>query len=42
MGTVGRAGLPGVLIGNVAETVFKHAECSVLALKPEGFVSPVS
>ncbi|MHC5210852.1 MAG: universal stress protein [Planctomycetota bacterium] len=42
LGTVGRAGLPGVLIGNVAETVFKHAECSVLAIKPEGFVSPVA
>jgi nucleotide-binding universal stress UspA family protein len=41
LGSIGRAGLPGVLIGNVAETVFKHAECSVLAIKPKGFVSPV-
>jgi nucleotide-binding universal stress UspA family protein len=41
LGTIGRAGLPGVLIGNVAESVFKRAECSVLAIKPEGFVSPV-
>jgi nucleotide-binding universal stress UspA family protein len=42
LGSIGRAGLPGVLIGNVAETVFKNAECSILAIKPEGFVSPVA
>jgi len=41
MGTLGRAGLPGAIIGNTAERVFKQVECSVLAIKPEGFVSPV-
>ncbi|MEL6686999.1 MAG: universal stress protein [Pseudomonadota bacterium] len=42
MGTVGRVGVPGFLIGNTAETILRSIECSVLALKPEGFVSPVT
>jgi nucleotide-binding universal stress UspA family protein len=41
MSTLGRAGLPGAIIGNTAERVFKQVECSVLAIKPEGFESPV-
>ncbi len=41
MGTVVRTGIPGLLIGNTAETVFHHVGCSVLAIKPDGFVSPV-
>lgn len=42
MGTIGRGGLPGLIMGNTAEKLFKRVGCSVLALKPEGFVSPVS
>lgn len=42
MGTVGRVGVPGVFIGNTAETILNSIDCSVLALKPEGFKSPVS
>jgi nucleotide-binding universal stress UspA family protein len=42
MGTVGRAGLPGLLIGNTAESILQRADCSVLAVKPDGFVSPVT
>jgi nucleotide-binding universal stress UspA family protein len=42
MGTVVRTGIPGLLIGNTAETVFHQVECSVLAIKPDGFVSPVT
>jgi universal stress protein E len=42
MGTVGRTGIPGFLIGNTAETVLRQVNCSVLAVKPPGFVSPVS
>jgi nucleotide-binding universal stress UspA family protein len=42
MGTVVRTGLPGFLMGNTAETVIRHAACSLVALKPKGFVSPVS
>ena len=41
MGTLGRSGLKGVFIGNSAEKIIDGLDCSVLALKPEGFVSPV-
>lgn len=41
MGTLGRGGIPGLVIGNTAETVLEHLNCSVLALKPQGFVSPI-
>ncbi|MCU7938117.1 MAG: universal stress protein [gamma proteobacterium symbiont of Bathyaustriella thionipta] len=41
MGTVGRTGIPGFLIGNTAETVLNRIDCSVLAIKPEGFITPV-
>lgn len=34
MGTVGRAGLSGVLIGNTAESILLQLPCSMLALKP--------
>jgi len=42
MGTVGRTGVPGLFIGNTAETILEQIECSVLAVKPEGFRTPVS
>jgi nucleotide-binding universal stress UspA family protein len=42
IGTVGRTGIPGFLIGNTAEQVLSEVTCSVLALKPRGFVSPVT
>jgi nucleotide-binding universal stress UspA family protein len=41
MGTVCRTGLPGLFIGNTAESVLQQVDCSVLTVKPEGFVSPV-
>lgn len=41
MGTVCRTGIPGFIIGNTAEEVLNQVDCSVLTLKPEGFVSPV-
>lgn len=41
MGTVARSGISGVLIGNTAERVLRKLPCSVLAVKPDGFVSPV-
>lgn len=41
MGTVGRTGLTGLIMGNTAETILRGVRCSVLAVKPEGFVSPV-
>jgi nucleotide-binding universal stress UspA family protein len=42
MGTVGRTGIPGFLMGNSAETILNRINCSVLAIKPEGFVTPVT
>ena len=42
MGTIARTGLPGVLIGNTAEKVLDDVHCSVVAVKPPGFVSPLS
>jgi nucleotide-binding universal stress UspA family protein len=41
MGTVGRTGLRGLIMGNTAETILRSVRCSVMAVKPEGFVSPV-
>jgi nucleotide-binding universal stress UspA family protein len=42
MGTLSRSGLTGLLIGNTCETVLQHLDASVLAVKPEGFVSPLA
>jgi nucleotide-binding universal stress UspA family protein len=41
VGTVGRSGLPGFIIGNTAEEVLQTTSASVLATKPKGFVSPI-
>jgi nucleotide-binding universal stress UspA family protein len=42
MGTVARGGIAGLLIGNTAERVLRKLPCSVLAVKPDGFVCPVN
>jgi len=42
MGTVARAGIPGFFMGNTAESILNQIDCSVLTIKPPGFVSPVS
>jgi len=42
MGTVGRIGLPGFFMGNTAETILSQVNCSVLAIKPPGFETPVT
>jgi nucleotide-binding universal stress UspA family protein len=41
MGTVSRTGMSGLLIGNTAEKILNRVDCSVLTVKPDGFVSPV-
>ncbi|CCD10696.1 Universal stress protein E homolog [Legionella pneumophila] len=41
MGTVARTGISGFMIGNTAENILQDIDCSLLALKPQGFVSPV-
>ncbi len=42
MGTVARTGVPGFFMGNTAENILNQIECSVLAIKPPGFVTPVT
>ena len=42
MGTLGRAGIRGIVIGNTAESLLLELDCSVLAIKPEGFISPIT
>ena len=41
MGTIGRGGIPGIMIGNTAERLLPEVHCSVLAVKPHDFVCPV-
>ena len=41
MGTIARSGIAGFIIGNTAETILNQLTCSVLAVKPPGFVTPV-
>lgn len=42
MGTVARQGIAGALLGNTAEEVLPQLKTSILAIKPDGFVSPVT
>ena len=41
LGCVTRSGLAGHFLGNTAERIIKHVPCSVIALKPGGWVSPL-
>ncbi|EFP98172.1 universal stress protein UspE [Vibrio caribbeanicus] len=41
VGTTGRTGLSAVFIGNTAEHIIDNINCDVLALKPNGYVSPL-
>jgi universal stress protein E len=40
MGTSARSGLSNLVLGNTAERLISHMKCSVIAVKPPGFVSP--
>jgi universal stress protein E len=42
IGDQGRHGLSRLFLGNTAERLLPHVHCSVLAVKPSGFVSPVA
>lgn len=42
MGTVARTGMSSFFIGNTAENILQSLSCSLLAVKPVGFVSPVT
>jgi universal stress protein E len=41
MGTVGRSGIRGMLLGNTAEKVLSTCDCSILTVKPDDYVSPI-
>ncbi|WP_345827569.1 universal stress protein UspE [Erwinia sp. HDF1-3R] len=41
LGTIGRTGLSAAFLGNTAEQVIDHLRCDLLAIKPDGFVSPI-
>jgi len=42
LGTVGRSGLSATLLGHTAEQVIDQLDCDLLALKPTGFISPIT
>ena len=41
MGTIARTGISGLIIGNTGEAILDQLSCSVLAIKPPGFKTPV-
>ena len=41
LGTIARSGIAGMVMGNRAEEILEQVTCSVLAVKPPGFVSRV-
>jgi universal stress protein E len=41
MGTISRAGIAGLSVGNTAERMLGHLDCSLLTVKPADFVCPV-
>ncbi|MFQ3195732.1 MAG: universal stress protein E [Colwellia sp.] len=42
LGTIGRTGISAALIGNTAEHVIDRLNCDVLAIKPDGYISPLA
>lgn len=42
IGTMARSGIAGLIVGNTAENILNNVACSVLAVKPGGFVSPIT
>ena len=42
MGTVARTGIAGFFVGSAAEGILNQIDCSVLTVRPPGFVSPVA
>ena len=41
MGTLARSGVQGFVMGNTAEAIINQLECSIMAIKVDGFVSPI-
>ncbi|QGY38927.1 hypothetical protein GM415_01835 [Pseudodesulfovibrio cashew] len=42
IGSVARTGIPGMLVGNTAEKIVANLKDSILVIKPDDFISPVS
>ena len=42
MGTLSRGGVAGLLVGNTAERLLGRLECSLLTVKPDDFVCPIT
>lgn len=42
LGTVGRSGVKGIVLGNTAERVLDTCDCSILTVKPDDYVSPIA
>ncbi len=42
MGTEGRFGLHGFILGNAVEAVLRSVKCGILAVKPDNFETPVA
>jgi nucleotide-binding universal stress UspA family protein len=42
MGSISRAGISGLLVGNTAERLLDRVDCSLLTIKPRDFASPVT
>lgn len=42
LGSVARSDIPGLLMTNHAEKIVTEIDCSVLAVKPDNFISPVT
>lgn len=42
IGTVGRSGIKGLLLGNTAEKALDVCDCSILTVKPDDFESPIA
>ena len=42
MGTVARLGVPGFIMGGTAEETIHQLRCSVVGIKPQGFISPLT
>jgi len=42
MGTAARSGISRLVLGNTTERLISHMKCSVIAVKPPGFHSPIA
>ena len=42
LGILGRTGISAAFLGNTAEHVIDKLKCDLLAIKPDGFVCPIT